>query len=162
MMQTRILWRCSKRGPEHTLAIGFPADPPVEIGKVGRCGPPTGKPHAIVVGYGRVGKVVCSLLGQHGIEYIAADFNASAVARDRREGHLVYYGYAADPAFLEACGVLEATGIIITLHSQDPIDKVVRAKNSLEINEFSTRCPNGVLTSLDIRPAWTTARSALS
>ena len=33
--------------------------------------PPTGKPYAIVVGYGRVGKVVCSLLGQHGIEYIA-------------------------------------------------------------------------------------------
>ena len=76
--------------------------------------PPTGK-HAIVVGYGRVGKVVCSLFGQHGIEYIAADFNASAVARDRREGHLVYYGDAADPAFLEACGVREATGIIITV-----------------------------------------------
>ena len=87
--------------------------------------PPTGKQHAIVVGYGRVGKVVCSLLGQHGIEYIAADFNASTVARDRREGHLVYYGDAADPAFLEACGVLEATGIIITIHSQDAIDQVV-------------------------------------
>ena len=86
--------------------------------------PPTGK-HAIVVGYGRVGKVVCSLLGQHGIEYIAADVNASAVARDRREGHLVYYGDAADPAFLEACGVLEATGLIITVHSQDAIDQVV-------------------------------------
>ena len=87
--------------------------------------PPTGKQHAIVVGYGRVGKVVCSLLGQHGIEYIAADFNASAVARDRREGHLVYYGDAADPAFLEACGVVEATGIIITVHSKDAIDQVV-------------------------------------
>ena len=87
--------------------------------------PPAGKQHAIVVGYGRVGKVVCSLLGQHGIEYIAADVNASAVARDRREGHLVYYGDAADPAFLEACGVREATGIIITVHSQDAIDQVV-------------------------------------
>jgi CPA2 family monovalent cation:H+ antiporter-2 len=88
-------------------------------------GPPTGKPHAIVVGYGRVGKVVCSLLGQHGIEHIAADLDASGVARDRREGHVVYYGDAADPAFLEACGIREATGIIITLHTQDAIDQVV-------------------------------------
>jgi CPA2 family monovalent cation:H+ antiporter-2 len=87
--------------------------------------PPTGKPHAVVVGYRRVGKVVCSLLGQHGIEYIAADLDAAAVARDRREGHAVYYGDAADPAFLEVCGIREATGIIITLQAQDAIDKVV-------------------------------------
>jgi monovalent cation:H+ antiporter-2, CPA2 family len=34
--------------------------------------PGDGEGHAIVVGYGRVGKVVCSLLKQHGIRYIAA------------------------------------------------------------------------------------------
>jgi CPA2 family monovalent cation:H+ antiporter-2 len=87
--------------------------------------PPAGKQHTVVVGCGRVGKVVCSLLGQHGIEYIAVDLNASGVAQDRRDGHLVYYGDATDPTFLEACGVMDATGIIITVHSQDAIDKVV-------------------------------------
>src|SRR6202795_3781923 len=65
--------------------------------------PSGGQSHAIVVGYGRVGKVVCALLKEHGIRYIAADLDAPTVTRDRRDGHDVYYGDAADPKFLEAC-----------------------------------------------------------
>ena len=62
-------------------------------------------PHAIiVVGYGRVGKMVCALLKQHGIPFIAADSDAHTVTHDRRDGHDVYYGDAADPEFLESDG----------------------------------------------------------
>jgi len=81
--------------------------------------------HAIVVGYGRVGKVVCGLLNEHGIPYIAADFDASMVTRDRRDGHDVYYGDAADPKFLEICGLASAAGVIITIHAGELIDLVV-------------------------------------
>ncbi len=81
--------------------------------------------HAIVVGYGRVGKVVCALLKQHGISYIAADFDTAAVTRDRRDGHDVYYGDASDQQFLEACGLASATGVIITIHTRKLIDDVV-------------------------------------
>jgi monovalent cation:H+ antiporter-2, CPA2 family len=81
--------------------------------------------HAIVVGYGRVGKVVCGLLNEHGIPYIAADFDASTVTRDRRNGHDVYYGDAADPKFLEICGLASAAGVIITIHAGELIDLVV-------------------------------------
>jgi len=81
--------------------------------------------HAIVVGYGRVGKVVCALLKEHGIAYIAADFDAAAVTRDRRDGHDVYYGDASDQQFLEACGLASATGVIITIHTRKLIDDVV-------------------------------------
>jgi CPA2 family monovalent cation:H+ antiporter-2 len=81
--------------------------------------------HAIVVGYGRVGKVVCALLREHGIPYIAADSDASTVTRDRRDGHDVYYGDAADPKFLEICGLANAAGVIITIHTHDLIDKIV-------------------------------------
>jgi CPA2 family monovalent cation:H+ antiporter-2 len=87
--------------------------------------PAAGANHAIVVGYGRVGKVVCGLLKQHGISYIAADLDAAAVTRDRREGHDVYYGDAADLRFLEACGLSTAAGVIITIHTQSVIDDVV-------------------------------------
>jgi monovalent cation:H+ antiporter-2, CPA2 family len=87
--------------------------------------PREGRDHAIVVGYGRVGKLVCALLKKHGVPYIAADFDAPAVTRDRREGHDVYYGDAADPAFLEACGLAKAAGVIITIHTQSVIDEVV-------------------------------------
>ena len=81
--------------------------------------------HAIVVGYGRVGKVVCALLNEHGIPYIAADSDASTVTRDRRAGHDVYYGDAADPKFLEICGLADAAGVIITIHTHDLIDDIV-------------------------------------
>ena len=87
--------------------------------------PAGGQKHAIVVGYGRVGKVVCALLREHGISYIAADSDALTVTRDRRDGHDVYYGDAADPRFLETCGLAQAAGVIITIHSLSVIDEVV-------------------------------------
>ncbi|MGQ0683711.1 cation:proton antiporter domain-containing protein [Bradyrhizobium sp.] len=80
---------------------------------------------AIVVGYGRVGKVVCSLLAGHGLKYIAIDHEAAGVARDRRDGHKVYYGDATEQGFLEACGLMQATGVIITIQSRTAIDAVV-------------------------------------
>ena len=87
--------------------------------------PPPERQHAIVVGHGRVGKVVCSLLAHHGVRYVAVDYDAGTVARDRREGHLVYYGDAGEPGFLETCGLADAIGVIITIHSQGAIDQVV-------------------------------------
>lgn len=87
--------------------------------------PAGGQKHAIVVGYGRVGKVVCGLLKEHGIPYIAADSDALTVTRDRRDGHEVYYGNAADPRFLESCGLATAAGVIITIHTARVIDDVV-------------------------------------
>jgi CPA2 family monovalent cation:H+ antiporter-2 len=99
--------------PERSLAPELAVRPPGE-----------GK-HAIVIGYGRVGKVVCSLLDSHGLSYIAVDQEPAGVARDRRAGHNVYYGDATEPGFLEACGLTQATGVIITIHSRAAIDAVV-------------------------------------
>jgi CPA2 family monovalent cation:H+ antiporter-2 len=93
--------------------------------------PTGGNNHAIVVGYGRVGKVVCELLREHGISYLAADLDTPTVTRDRRAGHDVYYGDAADLKFLEACGLANAAGVIITIHTQSAIDEVVAHVRSL-------------------------------
>ncbi|MDR6304602.1 CPA2 family monovalent cation:H+ antiporter-2 [Nitrobacter vulgaris] len=84
------------------------------------------EPQAIVVGYGRVGKVVGSLLTANGLKYIAIDQEATVVGRHRRDGHKVYYGDATEPGFLEACGLMQATGVIITIPSRISIDAVVR------------------------------------
>ncbi len=101
------------------LRSGKPVDPELSAR------PTAGQGHAIVVGYGRVGKVVCALLRKHGIPYVAADSDALAVTRDRRDGHDVYYGDAADPGFLGTCGLSKAAGVIITIHSVRQIDDVV-------------------------------------
>lgn len=87
--------------------------------------PSGGGKHAIVVGYGRVGKTVCALLREHGIPYVAADFDAATVTRDRRDGEAVYYGDAADPKFLEICDLADAAGVIITIHDHDLINSIV-------------------------------------
>jgi monovalent cation:H+ antiporter-2, CPA2 family len=93
--------------------------------------PPRGQRHAIVVGYGRVGKVVSALLREHGIPYIAVDSDALTVTRDRRDNQDVYYGDAADPRFLETCGLAKAAGVIITIHSTSVIDHVVEHVRAL-------------------------------
>jgi monovalent cation:H+ antiporter-2, CPA2 family len=87
--------------------------------------------HAIVVGYGRVGKVVCGLLKEHNIPYIAADSDSAIVTHDRREGLDVYYGDATDPNFLEVCGLSRAAGVIITMHTHDLIDDIVEHVRAL-------------------------------
>jgi len=118
MALTPVLSFLGRRFASHLRANGAaPAELAVR--------PAASRGHAIVVGYGRVGKVVCALLKEHGIAYIAADSDASTVTRDRREGHDVYYGDASDPEFLKICGLTEAAGVIITIHNHDLIDVVV-------------------------------------
>jgi CPA2 family monovalent cation:H+ antiporter-2 len=81
--------------------------------------------HAIVVGFGRVGKVTASLLDEHGVPYLAIDYDSASVTRDRRAGRRVYFGDAADPMFLRACGLDAARAVVITIQSKKAIDRVV-------------------------------------
>ena len=124
MMLTPLL---SYAGRRFGTRLRRNAAPPAEL----TAKPAGGQNHAIVVGYGRVGKVVCELLREHGVSYLAADLDAPAVTRDRRNGHDVYYGDAGDPKFLEACGLATAAGVIITIHTQSAIDEVVAHVRSL-------------------------------
>jgi CPA2 family monovalent cation:H+ antiporter-2 len=84
-----------------------------------------GDKHAIVVGHGRVGKVVCSLLRQHGVNFVAIDHDANGVARDRGDGHSVHFGDASDPRVLDAIGLGQATGVIVTINGRKTIDGIV-------------------------------------
>ncbi|MEJ0022082.1 MAG: NAD-binding protein [Alphaproteobacteria bacterium] len=55
----------------------------------------------IVVGYGRVGRVVTEMLKVHAIDYIAVDTDVDIVAQARDEGEPVFYGDANNPLLLE-------------------------------------------------------------
>ena len=83
--------------------------------------------HAIIIGYGRVGKTVAALLRQHGLSQIAVDSDPATVARARRAGEGVFFGDAARPAFLQACGLASAQSVIITINLAPQIDKIVSA-----------------------------------
>jgi len=86
---------------------------------------------AIIVGYGRVGKVVSEALRRHSVPYIATDCDPQGVINDRRAGHNVFFGDAADPEFLRVCGIEDAAGLIITINSRDVIDDIVTYVRSI-------------------------------
>ncbi len=84
----------------------------------------------IVVGHGRVGQLVCDLLDEHKVPYLASDRDAALVERFRGKGRPIYYGDASDPQFLRRCGLDEASGVIVTLDTAavDDVVKAVRAR----------------------------------
>ena len=94
--------------------------------------PPTdASGRAIVVGHGRVGQIVCEMLDTHRVPYLATDRDPAAVTAYRRRGREVYYGDAANPAFLRSCGVMAAAAVIVTIHDQPAIDEIVRVAREL-------------------------------
>lgn len=87
--------------------------------------------HAIIIGYGRVGKTVASLLRQHDLRQIAIDNDPASVSRARRTGEEVFFGDAARPAFLQACGIGTARSVIITINAAAEIDQIITAIRGL-------------------------------
>ncbi|MBI2716107.1 MAG: cation:proton antiporter [Rhizobiales bacterium] len=87
--------------------------------------PSAGTGHAIVVGYGRVGQVVCSMLERHNVRYIAVDHDADAVPEHRQSGREVYYGDATHLEFLKSCGLKDVRAVIVTVAAAAAIDEIV-------------------------------------
>ncbi|QEN89032.1 potassium transporter TrkA [Labrys sp. KNU-23] len=95
-------------------------------------GPPEDKQRrAIVVGYGRVGRLVAEMLSEHKIAYLAVDANAKAVARWREDKKPVYWGDATNAAFLERCGLAEASALVVTIDQPRQIEAVVTTARAL-------------------------------
>lgn len=84
-------------------------------------------PSVIVAGFGRVGRLIGSMLEEQKIPYIAVDNDPDLVARERRNGANVYFGDATQPEFLRRCGIGEARAIAVTMDSPTRVDDVTRA-----------------------------------
>jgi monovalent cation:H+ antiporter-2, CPA2 family len=102
-----------------------PFDPELAVAPTGGSG------HAIVVGHGRVGQVVCTMLDRHQFKYLAVDNDASAVPEQRRQGRAVFYGDATNPEFLKTCGLMEAAAVIVTINEAEGIDEIVAQVRAL-------------------------------
>jgi monovalent cation:proton antiporter-2 (CPA2) family protein len=82
--------------------------------------------HVIVVGYGRVGSLICSMLHEHKLPYIAVESDASLASRERKTNPNIYYGDATHMAFLEKCGLREAKCLVVTMDNPVKVDEIVR------------------------------------
>ncbi|KQZ06496.1 potassium transporter TrkA [Caulobacter sp. Root1455] len=79
----------------------------------------------LVVGYGRVGRLVGDMLDRHDLPWIAIDRDPSFVQQGRRAGHRVYFGDAARVELLERCGLDHARAVVVTMDSPEAAEAVV-------------------------------------
>jgi CPA2 family monovalent cation:H+ antiporter-2 len=93
--------------------------------------PIVGQGGAIVIGFGRVGEVVSTMLERHDIAYLAIDDDPAIVAEQRHRGRNVYYGQADDTDFLLRCGLMDTQAVIVTVRSRKRIDSIVERIRSL-------------------------------
>jgi CPA2 family monovalent cation:H+ antiporter-2 len=83
--------------------------------------------HVIIAGFGRVGRLIASMLDEHRIPWIAVDSDAELVSRERAASKSVFYGDAGNAEFLRRCGLAEARALAVTMDNTMRVDEVVRA-----------------------------------
>ena len=79
----------------------------------------------LVVGFGRVGRLVGEMLTRHDLPWIAIDRDPRLVEQGRRAGHRVYYGDAARVELLERCGLAAARAVVVTMDAPEAAEAVV-------------------------------------
>ena len=82
--------------------------------------------HAIVVGCGRVGRLVAEMLREHGQAYVAVDIDLELVKAARDEGIMARFADAARPDALERLGLAHATAVILTMDAPVAAQRLVR------------------------------------
>ena len=87
---------------------------------------------AIIIGGGRVGRLVAKILDLHNIQHILVDSNASIVKSNRQNGARIFYGDATNPEFLKKCGLHSARAVIITINEPQHVDKITRLIHQLK------------------------------
>jgi CPA2 family monovalent cation:H+ antiporter-2 len=83
--------------------------------------------HVLIVGYGRVGRLVGEMVTRHQTPFMAVDSDAALVGRERRAGRPVYYGDATRIEFLRRCGVGAARALVVTLDNPRAVEETVAA-----------------------------------
>jgi CPA2 family monovalent cation:H+ antiporter-2 len=99
-------------------------EPVVEV-----AGPVPGEsdgPPAIIVGCGRVGRLVAQMLTRHGKPYVAIDSDSELVARCRRDGFNAVFANASRMEALDRLGVATAPAVILTMDEPVLAQRVTR------------------------------------
>lgn len=80
----------------------------------------------VIIGYGRVGEMVASMLQVHNKPWTAIEANVDVVATARREGKPVRYGDAGRSGATQALHLADAAAVVLTMN--DPVQSVVLAR----------------------------------
>ncbi|APG62834.1 sodium:proton exchanger [Sphingorhabdus lutea] len=81
---------------------------------------------AVVIGFGRVGRLIADMLRIHGKNFVAVESDIDAVAAARRDGYPVIYGDITRPETLDKLSLGHSTALILTM------DEPVLAVNTVK------------------------------
>ncbi|MGI9423198.1 MAG: cation:proton antiporter [Hyphomicrobiaceae bacterium] len=81
--------------------------------------------HVVIVGYGRVGQMLGTLLTAQELPHIGIDNDTVLVARYRAAGSGVFYGDASQPDILRKVGTATAAALVVTLDSPHVAEQIV-------------------------------------
>ena len=87
---------------------------------------PMQEPRTVVIGFGRVGKLVADMLTTHGQPYVAVESNVDAVTAARRGGYKVVYGDISRPETLDKLGLGHAKALILTMDQPVLAEHIVK------------------------------------
>ncbi|HZZ88312.1 MAG TPA: cation:proton antiporter [Caulobacteraceae bacterium] len=85
----------------------------------------------LVVGFGRVGRLVAEMLERHQIAWLAVERDARLVEAGRREGKPVFFGDASRTDLLSSLGLASARALVVTMDAPDTAEAVTAAARAL-------------------------------
>jgi CPA2 family monovalent cation:H+ antiporter-2 len=86
---------------------------------------PEPEPRVLVVGFGRVGRLVADMLSRHKVPWVALERDPRLVERGRSQGGEVFVGDASRAELLRRCGLDKAPALVVTMDSPETVEAVV-------------------------------------
>jgi CPA2 family monovalent cation:H+ antiporter-2 len=77
------------------------------------------EPRVVIIGFGRVGRLVAEMLRAHGRKYVAVDSNIDNVAACRREGYPIIFGDVSRHELVDRLNLGRASALVLTM--DDPV-----------------------------------------
>ena len=88
-------------------------------------------PKVLVVGYGRVGRLVGDMLKRHEIGWVGAELDPRLVEQGRRAGEQIFFGDASRAEFLMRCGLADAPALVVTMDNPEGVEAIVAVAREL-------------------------------
>jgi CPA2 family monovalent cation:H+ antiporter-2 len=86
---------------------------------------PKAEAKVLVVGFGRVGRLVAEMLSVHKVPWLAVERSPKLVEDARRQGKQVLFGDASRPELLHRLDLENALAVVVTMDSPDGTEAVV-------------------------------------
>ena len=103
-----------------SIREGSPTIPEFDIGKIEEDAKPI-----LLIGFGRMGRKVGTVMEFMKVPYVAIDSNAALVDRERAEGKPVYFGDLTRAEVFRAAGAADALLVIVAINDRETTERVV-------------------------------------